>query len=278
LALAEAPSTAAAERASHSSFYQAMRILPRAQREAMFEIYAFCRQVDDIADSPAPRAARREQLQEWRLDINSLYAGKPVPRTMGLVAPVAAFGLRREDFHGVVDGMEMDVVTDIRAPDEATLDLYCDRVASAVGRLSVRVFGMQEQDGLALAHHLGRALQLTNILRDLDEDAAIGRLYLPAQVLLRSGITATDPAAALASPSLGAVCATVVEHARRHFAQADIVMTRNPRRRVRAPRIMAEAYAAILDALVERGWSAPRPPIHLPRGRLMWIIMRHAFI
>src|SRR5262249_28451039 len=161
-----------------------------------------------------------------------------------------------------------DVVTDIRAPDEATVDLYCDRVASAVGRLSVRVFGMEEQEGLALAHHLGRALQLTNILRHLDEDAAIGRLYLPAQVLLRAGIASTDPASVLASSTLGTVCATVVERARRHFAQADIVMARNPRRRVRAPRIMAEAYRAILDALVERGWSAPRRPIHLPRGRL----------
>ena len=278
LALAETPSPAAAERASASSFYTAMRILPRAQRAAMFEIYAFCRQVDDIADSTEPRAVRREQLQYWRVDINSLYAGKPVSRTQGLVAPVAAFGLWREDFHAVIDGMEMDVVTDIRAPDEATLDLYCDRVASAVGRLSVRVFGMEEQEGLALAHHLGRALQLTNILRDLDEDAAIGRLYLPAQVLLRAGITSTDPASVLASSTLGTVCATVVERARRHFAQADSVMARNPRRKVRAPRIMAEAYRAILDALVERGWSAPRRPIHLPRGRLIWIIMRHAFV
>jgi phytoene synthase len=141
MSIGEAPGTVAVERASHSSFYQAMRILPRAQREAMFEIYAFCRQVDDIADSPGPRAARREQLQEWRLDINSLYAGKPVPRTKGLVAPVAAFGLRREDFHGVIDGMEMDAITDIRAPDEA-VDLIAigwpARWAS-----SVRVFGMQ---------------------------------------------------------------------------------------------------------------------------------------
>ena len=249
MALAEAPTTAAVERASASSFYTAMRILPRAQRAAMFEIYAFCRQVDDIADSTEPRAVRREQLQDWRVDINSLFSGKPVSRTQGLVAPVAAFGLRHEDFHAVIDGMEMDVVTDIRAPDEATLDLYCDRVASAVGRLSVRVFGMEEQEGLTLAHHLGRALQLTNILRDLDEDAAIGRLYLPAQGLLRAGITSTDPASVLASPTLGTVCAAVVERARRHFAQADIFMARNPRRKVRAPRIMAEAYLAILDAL-----------------------------
>src|SRR4051812_6130939 len=114
-----------------------MRILPRAQREAMFEIYAFCRQVDDIADSSGPRAHRRGQLERWREDVDALYAGALVPRTQGLSAPVRDFALRREDFHAVIDGMEMDVVADMRAPDEAALDLYCDRVASAVGRLSV---------------------------------------------------------------------------------------------------------------------------------------------
>ena len=174
--------------------------------------------------------------------------------------------------------MEMDVVADIRAPDDATLDTYCDRVASAVGRLSVRVFGMEEQDGIALAHHLGRALQLTNILRDLDEDAAIGRLYLPAEALREAGIASTDPATVLASPALGQVCAAVVERARGHFAEADKIMARSPRRCVRAPRIMGEAYRLILDSLVARGWSPPRRPIRLPRARLIWIIMRHAFI
>lgn len=278
LALAEASDMAAAERASGSSFYNAMRILPRAQRLAMFEIYSFCRQVDDIADSRGPRDERREQLERWRADIDALYAGKPVPRTRGLLTPVREFGLRREDFHGIIDGMEMDVIEDIRAPDEATLDLYCNRVASAVGRLSVRVFGMGEQDGIALAHHLGRALQFTNILRDLDEDAALGRLYLPAQALRAAGITTTDPVVVLASPVVGNVCASIVEGARAHFAQADKIMARNPRRCVRAPRIMSEAYRLILDSLVARGWSPPRRPIRLPRTRLLWIIMRHAFI
>ena len=278
MALAEASDTAAAERASGSSFYNAMRILPRAQREAMFEIYSFCRQVDDIADSSGPRDPRRVELDRWRADIDALYAGKPVPRTQGLVAPVKDFGLRREDFHAVIDGMEMDVVADIRAPDDATLDTYCNRVASAVGRLSVRVFGMEEQDGIALAHHLGRALQLTNILRDIDEDAAIGRLYLPAEALREAGIASTDPATVLASPALGQVCARVVERARGHFAEADRIMARSPRRCVRAPRIMGEAYRLILDRLIARGWSPPRHPIHLPRARLIWIIMRHAFI
>ena len=158
MALAEATGTAAAERASGSSFYNAMRILPRAQREAMYEIYSFCRQVDDIADSSGPRGGRREALDRWRADVDALYAGRPVARTQGLVAPVKDFGLEREDFHAIIDGMEMDVLADIRAPDDATLDRYCDRVASAVGRLSVRVFGMDERDGIALAQHLGRAL------------------------------------------------------------------------------------------------------------------------
>src|SRR5262245_26352202 len=255
-----------------------MRILPRAQREAMFEIYSFCRQVDDIADSRGPRNERREALDRWRGDIDALYAGRPVPRTQGLVAPLRQFGLKRDDFHAVIDGMEMDVIADIRAPDDATLDLYCNRVASAVGRLSVRVFGMAEDDGIALAHHLGRALQLTNILRDLDEDAAFGRLYLPAEALCAAGIAGSDPVKVLASPALGKVCDQIVARARGHFAAADKIRARNPRRTVRAPRIMGEAYRLILDSLVARGFSPPRPPIRLPRARLVWIIMRNAFI
>src|SRR4029078_1004385 len=110
------------------------------------------------------------------------------------VPSVKPFGLKREDFLAIVAGMEMDVPQDIRAPDMATLDLYCDRVASAVGRLSVHVLGMPREDGVLLAHHLGRALQLTNILRDIDEDATLGRLYLPRESLLLAGITTADPA------------------------------------------------------------------------------------
>src|SRR5580698_9046633 len=118
--------------ASGSSFYAAMRILPREQREAMFQIYSFCRQVDDIADSDGPRPERLAALQQWRDDVDALYRGQPPARLRDYVASVATFGLRREDFLAIVDGMEMDVPQDIRAPDLATLDLYCDRVASAV--------------------------------------------------------------------------------------------------------------------------------------------------
>jgi phytoene synthase len=255
-----------------------MRILPRAQRQAMFEIYSFCRQVDDIADSRAPREERRRELDRWRADIDAMYAGEPVARVQGLAQALRDFGLKREDFHAVIDGMEMDVIADIRAPDNAMLDTYCNRVASAVGRLSVRVFGMEEAAGVALAHHLGRALQLTNILRDLDEDATFGRLYLPAEALRAAGIASSEPAVVLSSPALGKVCAQIATRARAHFAEADEIMAQSERRKVRAPRIMAEAYRLILDRLCDRGWSHPRPPIHVPKSRLAWIILRHAFL
>jgi presqualene diphosphate synthase len=258
----------------------AMKILPPAQREAMFEIYGFCRKVDDIADSSGPRAERLMELAAWRADVNALYAGQlPVPpRLAGLAQPVRDFDLAREDFLALIDGMEMDAFDDIRAPSAAILDLYCDRVASAVGRLSVRVFGVERAPGIDLAHHLGRALQLTNILRDLDEDAAIGRLYLPREALAHAGISATDPKTALRSPTLGQACAELVARARDHFAQAEKIMAGLPRRSVRAPRIMGLVYRSMLDRLVARGWSAPRQPIRVARARLLWIVLRHALV
>ncbi len=164
-----APIADAGARSRKSSFYAAMRMLPRQRREAMYEIYSFCRAVDDIADDGGPREPRLAALDAWRVDIAALCAGSRPPVGLdGLFRAILTFGLRQRDFLAVIDGMEMDVRADIVAPDLATLDLYCDRVASAVGRLSVRVFGMPEGEGEALAHHLGRAFQLTNILRDLD--------------------------------------------------------------------------------------------------------------
>jgi len=264
--------------ASGSSFYAAMRILPREQREAMFQIYSFCRKVDDIADSDGPRGERLAALQQWRNDIDALYQGHPPPRLRDYVASVKKFELQRADFLAIVDGMEMDVPQDIRAPDLATLDLYCDRVASAVGRLSVRVFGLPTDDGILLAHHLGRALQLTNILRDIDEDAAIGRLYLPREGLQEAGIAGTDPLKVAADAHLPKVCSPLVVRARTHFENADEVMARHPRRVVRAPRIMSKYYRAILELLVARGFSAPRAEVRINKLARLAIVLRYAFI
>jgi len=264
------------QRASGSSFYAAMRILPQAQRDAMYEIYNFCRCVDDIADSSGPRPQRLQELNEWRAEVSALYQGKQGRLVAGLAHPVRDFNLAQEDFLAVIDGMEMDAVEDIRAPSLATLDLYCDRVASAVGRLSVRVFGLDHDSGIGLSHHLGRALQLTNILRDLDEDAGVGRLYLPREWLDEAGIGTSDPVTALRSPRLAKVCNRLAERARGHFAQADAIMARAPRHAVKAPRIMGAVYLSILEGMVARGWGAPRERVRVSRVRIGWILLRYA--
>jgi squalene synthase HpnD len=266
-----------------SSFNAAMRILPRPRREAMFEIYSFCRAVDDIADEAGPRHARRQALAKWRHDIGALYACGGAPhrapeRIRGLGEAIYAFGLRREDFYAVIDGMEMDVEADIRAPDLATLDLYCDRVAGAVGRLSARAFGMPQAEGHGLAHHLGRALQLTNILRDLDEDAALGRLYLPREDLRAAGIGEVEPREVLGNAALGLACAPVIARAKTHFCEAEQIMARCPRASVRAPRIMADVYRAILAGLERRGFAAPRQKIRAPRHRVVLALLRYGLL
>ena len=267
-----------AARASGSSFYTAMRILPQAQRDAMFAIYSFCRQVDDIADAHGPRDQRLADLAAWRADIEALYNGTVTAHTRDLARPVQDYGLEQADFLAVIDGMEMDVIADVRAPTWSELDLYCDRVASAVGRLSVKIFGLETKSGRGLAHHLGRALQLTNILRDLDEDAAAGRLYLPQEALAEAGIYVADPSVVLASPSLGRACAQLVKAARGHFDSANAIMSSAPRRAVRAPRIMGAVYRLILERTASRGFVPPRQPVKLGRPRLAWIIMRYAFV
>jgi len=269
----------AQQRASGSSFYAAMRIMPPPQRKAMFEIYSFCRAVDDVADDHGPPEPRLRELARWRADINALYdGGIAAPTVSGLVEPIRDFGLQRDDFLAVIDGMEMDARSDIRAPDLETLDLYCDRVASAVGRLSVKVFGMENADGLALAHDLGRALQLTNILRDLDEDAAMGRLYLARDWLEDAGITTPDPPTVMQHPNLEKACQPALERIERHFRKADAVMNRYPRRVVRTPRLMAEAYKLILQQLRARGWSPPRARVRISRPLLVWLLLRHAVL
>ena len=260
---------------SSSSFYAGMRVLPKASREAMFAIYAFCRMVDDIADDHAQdRTSRAQELAGWAADVDALFAGKDAGRAAFLSEAVGRFDLEQKDLQAVIDGMQMDVDRDIRWPDERELDLYCDRVASAVGRLSVRVFEMDRQPGLALAHHLGRALQLTNILRDIDEDAAIGRVYLPREALEEAGITLTTPIEIAADPGIDRAARRVAAEAKRHFAEAGSILRSRPRGRLIAPRLMEAAYSRLLDRMLVHGWQAPRKRVRVSKPMLLLTLLR----
>ncbi len=268
---------APARAASGSSFYAGMRILPRDKREAMYDVYAFCRAVDDIADGDAATDDPAAAMNRWRAAIDAIYAGGDVGQASHLSPHVARYGLKRDDFLAVIDGMEMDLDGPVVAPDAATLDLYCDRVASAVGRLSVRIFGLEDKAGVDLAYHLGRALQLTNILRDLDEDAELGRLYLPREALVAAGIDDLSPRAVLAHPGLAQVCAGLIAQAKTHYAAANAIMDASPRAAVKAPRLMAAAYGDVLARLEKRGFTAPRARVGVHKLKLIGAALRWGF-
>ncbi len=271
----EATPAALQQQVSGSSFYAGMRVLPKAEREAMYAIYAFCRVVDDIADDEqGTRPERQIALEAWRTDIESLYAGNDPGRAALVAEAVRRFGLDKSDFLDVIDGMAMDLAGDIRWPPFATLDLYCDRVASAVGRLSVRIFGMDDEPGTALAHHLGRALQFTNILRDIDEDAAIGRVYLAREHLEQAGIALTGPTEVVADPRLETACRPLAAIAREHYHAAEAILAKRPRGHLIAPRLMAAAYGKILRRMEAQGWAPPRRRIGVNKLALILTVVR----
>jgi phytoene synthase len=265
--------------AAGTSFYWAMRLLPRERREGMYTIYAFCREVDDIADDTAPPAQKQAALAAWHREIDELYAGNPQQLVArALVEPVERYRLRRDDFHAVIDGMEMDAAEDIRAPDLATLDLYCGRVAGAVGHLSVHVFGDAGPAAHTVADHLGRALQLTNILRDLDEDARRGRLYLPREMLDRHGIATTEPLAVLRHPALPATCRDVAALAVTHFDKAAEAMAVCSRWAMRPAAVMGAFYRGMLDALLREGWRDPSRRVRLSKSQKLRLVLRHGLL
>jgi presqualene diphosphate synthase len=270
---------AAKVQASGTSFYSAMRLLPPARRNAMYAIYAFCREVDDIADEGGTLEEKRAGLEEWRGEIDRVFTGDPTkPVARALVGPTRDFNLRKQDFFAVIDGMAMDAEQAIVAPDLATLDLYCDRVASAVGHLSVRAFGCTEPDADVVAHHLGRALQLTNILRDLAEDAERGRLYLPRELLEQHGIPCAEPTTVLAHPKIRKVCRDVAILALDHFAKARAAMDRCAKRPMRPAAIMGAVYRAILQRLVKADWEQLHQAVKLPKWEKLWLAFRYGFL
>ena len=265
--------------AAGTSFYWAMRLLPTDRRNGMYAVYAFCREVDDIADDAGPPAPKKAVLDAWHAEIDALYAGRPRHLLAhALKEPVSRYALRRSDFHDVIDGMEMDAAEDICAPDLATLDRYCARVAAAVGHLSVHIFGDPGPDAHEVAGALGRALQLTNILRDLDEDARRGRLYLPRELLDRHGIREAEPLSVLRHPALPAVCRDLAAIAEEHFAEADRAMARCSRRAMRPAAVMGAFYHAMLEALLRSGWRDPTMRIALSKPQKLWLALRHGLL
>ena len=270
-------------KASGTSFYWAMRRLPPAKRAAMYAIYAFCREVDDIADDiggPGNETEKLERLNEWRDEIDRLFAGDS--RTLvghALLPAVESFHLRKEDFNAVIAGMEMDTRGRVRIKDLDELILYCDRVASAVGRLSTRVFGLDADTGDRLAFAQGQALQMTNILRDVDEDAERDRLYLPGDLLSNHGIASVeDLGAVMDDPRLHDVCVELANGAAQRFREALAIIDTCDKKDVRPAVMMLEVYKRILEELIQTGWTPPRRRVSLSPMVRLWVLFWYGML
>ena len=267
-------------RKSKTSFYWAMRRLAEYERQAMYAVYAFCREVDDIVDEPGEETAKRLALGQWRGEIERLYGGYPRSLTGQALLPVVdRFGLRKADFRAVIDGMEMDAGDSVRFADMDELKLYCDRVAGAVGRLSIDIFGLPREVGEMLAITEGRALQLTNILRDLVEDSARDRLYLPADLLVAHDITETnDITQALGHPRLPQVCEVLAGVAVLNFEEAINIAKNCNMDQVRPAMMILQVYRRIIKRLQRRGWKNPAVPVPLPKLTKLWIAFRYGVL
>lgn len=243
-------------RRAGTSFFWGMRRLAPERRRAVFAVYAFCRGVDDIADGDLPLDRKRALLDAWRGEIELLFGGTGHhPITKSLLVPIQTYSLQKADFLAVIDGMEMDALPRVRIADLNELLLYCDRVASAVGRLCVRIFGLKEDEGIRLSAELGLALQLTNILRDIVEDAGRDRVYLPSDMLADAGADGDAIEDILTAPGLPKLCGALADRADMHFQAAERIIAQADATAVRPAVMMMQVYRRILDKLLLRGWS-----------------------
>lgn len=263
---------------SRSSFHAGMAILPKNRREGMYALYAFCREVDDIADDSATPEIAAKGLAEWRTRISDLFKGKAGETiTTALLPVVKEFGLVEIDFQSIIDGMAMDASV-ICAPDEKTFDLYCDRVASAVGRVSVRIFGDSSPKAMEVAYHLGRALQTTNILRDLAEDTQRGRMYLPVELLVKHGLAEQSPTNIIRDIRLPMACRDLAKRAADHFVAADDAIRCCDAKAMRPARVMRAYYGAILQRLLRDDWKNPAKRVRLPAWQKLWLVIRYGIL
>lgn len=262
---------------SGSSFLAGMKVLPKTRRDAMYSIYAFCREVDDIADEPGDLDERRQALQDWRQEVDNLYAGAPTREiTRALLAPVSDYDLPREELLAVIDGMEMDLQNEMRAPSMDDLTAYIRCVAVAVGLLSVRVFGAKGEEADRVAFSLGEALQITNILRDLADDLELDRLYLPKEYLEKHGIHSDDPSTVLKHPNLPLVCQDLAVLARDRFDETRRILSNSQQRRALRPSIlMMEVYERTLDKLTQSNWQNLEDRVSISTAAKLWILVRH---
>jgi len=256
---------------SGSSFYYSFLFLPPERRRAITALYAFCREVDDVVDECADTAVARTKLAWWRSEIAATFAGSAQhPVAQALTPVVGAFKLPQNQFQDIIDGMEMDLRYN-RYPDFATLQSYCYRVAGVVGLMAAEIFGYRDPATLTYAENLGTAFQLTNIIRDVGEDARRGRVYLPLDELNRFGICATDIVHLRDSDALRRLIEFQIDRAEQYYVQAFASLPLQDRKSQRPGLVMAAIYQSVLKEVRDGGCKVLDRRTSLTPIRKLWI-------
>ncbi len=258
---------------SGSSFYNSFRFLSAERRHAITALYAFCREVDDVVDECSNESVARTTLAWWRGQVAEIYGGKPQhPVALALVPVVKQFHLPQEHLLEIIDGMEMDL-NQHQYADFKSLQLYCYRVASVVGLLAAEIFGYTDRKTLKYAHDLGIALQLTNIIRDVGEDARRGRIYLPQDEMAQFGVHTNDILDARETDAFRKLMQFQIERAQRFYDQALAELPAADRKAQRTGLIMAAIYRATLQEVVHSGCHVLRERVSLTPLRKLWIAL-----
>jgi phytoene synthase len=256
---------------SGSSFYYSFLFLPPERRRAITALYAFCREVDDTVDETTDESLARIKLAWWRTEMAAMYEGKPShPVTQALQPFLKAYDLKQEHMQAIIDGMEMDL-NQTRYLDYAGLSKYCWHVASVVGILSASIFGASRPETLKYAEKLGHAFQLTNIIRDVGEDARKGRIYLPINELQQFGVTAADLLNAKHSDNFTRLMAFQAARAQTAYDEAFALLPKEDRRAQRPGLIMAAIYRTVLDEIERDGYHVLTQRISLTPLRKLWL-------
>ncbi|HEU4663381.1 MAG TPA: presqualene diphosphate synthase HpnD [Dokdonella sp.] len=262
---------------SGSSFYYSFRLLPPERRRAITALYAFCREVDDVVDEVSDPGVARVKLAWWRTEVDAIYDGTPQhPVAIALASAVERHGLARQQLQTVIDGMQMDLEK-ARYVDFVELETYCDRVAGVVGLLSAEIFGYEEAATREYARKLGIAFQLTNIVRDVGEDARRGRIYLPQEDLARFGVQGSDILRAHATPAFVELMRFEVDRAQHWYDDALGSLPARDRRAQRAGLAMAAIYRTLLDEIARDGYRVLSRRVALTPLRKLWIATRAAW-
>ena len=260
--------------ASGSSFYNSFRFLAKDKRRAITALYAFCREVDDVVDECSDEDVARTTLNWWRNQVAEIYSGKPQhPVAIALVPIVKQFNFAQEHLLEIIDGMEMDLQHP-RYENFKSLQLYCYRVASVVGLLTVEIFGYKNRQTLKYAHDLGIAFQLTNIIRDVGEDARRNRIYLPMDELQQFNVTAADILNSRDSENFQKLMAFQVERAQRFYDQALALLPKEDKKAQRVGLIMAAIYRATLVEVVSSGCHVLKERVSLTPSYKLWLAFK----